>query len=102
MKFTREQFDEIAPFHMDDLPFDTSDQNKMFEIFNLLPDEIKGQAVSWGLNDTVVRESIFEFVCENLGFSSVDQYYNSDVFLDYHEKGKTLSLDELINLLQDQ
>lgn len=99
MKFTREQFDEIAPFHMDDLPFNTQDQDKMFEVFNLLPDDIKADAVSWGLNDTVVRENIFKLCCEKLGFKNTNEYYKSDIFRNYCDNGKDISLDELIKLL---
>ena len=40
-------------------------QPKMEELFEQLPDNIKSDAYHWGLNDTVVRDNIYEWFQEN-------------------------------------
>lgn len=34
------------------------------ELWEKLPEDIKNEAVSWGLSDTVVRDNIYEFLTE--------------------------------------
>jgi hypothetical protein len=91
MKFTRKQFDEIGPWHFNDLCFDSTNQTTMLKIFNLLPSHLQGQAVSWGCDDSVFRDDVFEYLCENQFDMTVEKYYESDKFhwyikKDYHQK----------------
>jgi hypothetical protein len=37
-------------------------QDELVQIFNKLPNNIKGQAFSWGLGDTDVRGQIFKWI----------------------------------------
>lgn len=75
MKFTREQFDDMGPFHVDELNIN-NDQEFMFKVFNLLPDDLQGEVVKWGFNDTPAREAIFEHLVDILHRVSVAVYYN--------------------------
>jgi len=80
MKFTKKQFDEIGPWHFNDLCFDSTNQTTMLKIFNLLPSYLQGSAISYGCNDTVFRDDVFEYLIENQFDMSVEEYYNSDIF----------------------
>jgi len=80
MKFTKKQFDEIGPWHFNDLCFDSTNQTTMLKIFNLLPSYLQGSAISYGCNDTVFRDDVFEYLIENQFDMSVKEYYNSDIF----------------------
>lgn len=47
VRFTKEQFDQIGPFHIDDVPvLQDKDQDYMLRLFNILPESLKGLAVS--------------------------------------------------------
>lgn len=37
------------------------DEDAIVKIFNNLPEDIKLDAIKWGISDTVVRDSIFEW-----------------------------------------
>jgi hypothetical protein len=87
MKFTREQFDELGPFYVDEFPIDDKDQDFMFHIFNSLSQVIQGQVVMWGFSDTEVREKIFEHLCEKVYKMSIEQYYESEYSKVYFEEG---------------
>lgn len=92
MKLTREQYDEIGKFYLDDFPV-SSNQDIMFELFNNLPNHIQSVAIAWGFNDTVFRDNVFEFLCKNqLGLSCKD-YYKSDIAKDYFNNGVLIELD---------
>ena len=75
MKFTKEQYDSMGEFYLDDLEIN-QDSEKMFEIFNELPDNIQGIAVQWGFNDTVFRDNAFVFLVKKLFNQTVEEYYN--------------------------
>lgn len=40
-------------------------QEELESLFDELPDDIKCDAYKWGLNDTVVRDNIYEWYQEN-------------------------------------
>lgn len=92
MKLTREQFDEIGKFYLDDFPV-SSNQDIMFEIFNCLPSCIQSDAISWGFNDTVFRDNVFEFLCKNQLGMTCDEYYKSKIARDYFDNGELIELD---------
>jgi len=80
MKFTREQFyylqEDGGKFHLDELPFNEMSEDKMYLLFNALPQHIQGEVVCWGFGDTVVSEKIAEFLLDNQLGLSFDEYYN--------------------------
>ena len=80
MKFTKEQFEELGKFYMDDLNINESDQDFMFEVFNLLPKNLQGFAVSWGLEDSVFRDDVFEYLVDKIYNISVEQYYDLKMY----------------------
>jgi hypothetical protein len=92
MKLTREQFDEIGKFYLDDFPV-SSNQDIMFELFNNLPSHIQGEAISWGFNDTVFRDNVFEFLCKNQLGITCKEYYKSKIAKDYFDNGVLIELD---------
>lgn len=83
MEITREMFDEIGPFYMDDLAIDDGDQDLMFEVFKSLPLHDQHIALEWGCNDTVFRDNAFEFLCKKLLNMTCEEYYESDIFKNY-------------------
>jgi len=76
MKFTKEQYDEMGPLYLDDLPFDNKNKAKMLELFNNLPSDLQGLAVSWGMNDTVFREDVFVLLLETQFGCTPKEYYD--------------------------
>jgi hypothetical protein len=78
MRLTKEQFNYLeedgGKFTLDYLPFDDSDNHKMYLLFNALPQHIQGDVVSWGFSDTVVREKISEYIIEKEFGLTFDQY----------------------------
>lgn len=93
MKFTKEQFEEeFGEFYIDDFPINDSDQDLMLKVFNALPSEEQGLAVAWGMNDTVFRDNVFEYMCETQLGMSVEEYYKSDIYREYNE-GKYIEID---------
>lgn len=93
MIFSREQFDSIGPFHLDDFPLNTSNQDLMFEIFNRLPQHIQGNAVAWGCSDTPFREEAFEYLCNKLLGLTIEKYYDSAYAKDYFDNGMEIEVD---------
>ncbi len=87
MKFTKNQFDEIGPWHFNDLCFDSTNQTTMLKIFNLLPSHLQGLAVSWGCDDSVFREDVFEYLLENQFGMTHDEYTKSDIGNNFFKKG---------------
>jgi len=65
----------MGEFHLDDLEIN-QDSEKMFELFNELPDNIQGIAVQWGFNDTVFRDEAFVILVKKLFNKTVEEYYN--------------------------
>jgi hypothetical protein len=65
MKITKEQFDKIGKFYLDDFAVDDSDQNLMFKLFNHLPIHERMLAIEWGFNDTVFRDNLYEWLENN-------------------------------------
>jgi hypothetical protein len=76
MIFTKEQFESMGSFSIDDFPFDWNDESKCLELFNHLPSQHQGTAVSWGLSDTVFRDDTFELLVKVFYGMSVKQFYN--------------------------
>ena len=93
MKLSREQFDEIGRFYMDDFPIDSSNQDFMFELFNHLPSHIQSEAISWGFNDTVFRDNVFEFLCKNQFGMSCKEYYDSEIAKNYFDNNVLVNID---------
>jgi methylaspartate ammonia-lyase len=87
MQFTRQQFNELGPFYVDDFPIDDKDQDFMFKVFNKLPQDLQGEVISHGFNDTVVRENILEYLCEKVYNMSIEQYYDSVHYEIYSKEG---------------
>jgi len=87
MKFTKKQFDEIGPWHFNDLCFDSTNQTTMLKIFNLLPSHLQGQAVSWGCDDSVFRDDVLEYLLDNQFGMTYDEYTKSDIGNNFFKKG---------------
>ena len=92
MKLTREQYDEIGKFYLDDFPI-SSKQDFMFELFNHLPNNIQSEAIAWGFSDTVFRDNVFEYLCDNQLDMTCKEYYESEVAKDYFDNGVLIELD---------
>lgn len=93
MKLTRDQYDEIGKFYVDDFPIDCRNQDLMFEIFNYLPKHERMLAIEWGFNDTVFRDNVFEFLCENQLGMTCKEYYKSDIARNYFDNGVEIEID---------
>ena len=93
MKLTREQYDEIGKFYLDDFPVDSRDQDLMFEIFNLLPKQERMLAIEWGFSDTVFRDNVFEFLCKNQLGMTCKEYYKSEVARNYFDNRIAVKID---------
>lgn len=82
--------------YMDDLPFKL-DASETEAFLKKMPEEISSVGIQWGFNDTVFRDNLFEYVVkEILHFKSVDEYYESDIYKKYSEKGELLSNSMLL------
>ena len=80
----------------DDLPFKL-DEQETERLMQKMPDHITATGREWGFNDTVFRDNLFEHIVkEILHFNSVDDYYKSDIFKSYKEKGEILPNSMLI------
>ena len=42
------------------------EKERLYEIHALLPDDIKADGVRWGFDDTVVRDSVYVYLRDNL------------------------------------
>lgn len=93
MEFTREQFDEIGPWHFNDLCFDSSDQDVMFKIFNLLPSHLQGLAVSWDCDDSVFRDDVFVYLLKNQFDMTPEEYRESEIGNNFFKKGIYQEID---------
>lgn len=94
MKLTREQFNELGYFYIDDLNINDDDQNFMFDIFNLLPDELKGEVLQWGFSESLTREHIFEYLINKIYGFSISEYYKQEIY-----KTKNQSNDYVLSKL---
>lgn len=59
MIFTREQFNEMGEFDIDEVCIDLSGDTDL-HIFNSLDSDLQGLAVQWGFGDTVFRDNVYE------------------------------------------
>jgi len=76
--------------YMDDLPFNL-DAQETEVLMKKLPEAISSLGVQHGFNDTVFRDNLMEYVVKKvLNFKDVDEYYASEVFKRYKEKGELL------------
>jgi len=91
MKLTREQFDEIGPFYLDDFCIE-DDQDVMFRLFKTLPWHIQCIAIEWECGDTVFRDEAFTYLCKTAFDMTTKEYYKSEVFGKFKEylKGNNL------------
>ena len=101
MILSKEQWTEMSDFHIDDFPLDTSDQNEMLKLFNILPNLIQGQAISWGCSDTEVRGDIFKYLCEMAFSQTVEEYYESDNLKNYIDHGQMIPMEMLIQIIKN-
>jgi len=95
MKLTRQQFDKIGEFYLDDFAINSIDQDLMFKLFNHLPSNERMLAIEWGFNDTVFKDNVFEFLCKNQLNMTVDEYYKSDIFKKYLNNREFITIDFL-------
>jgi hypothetical protein len=87
MELTKKQFNEIGPWHFNDLCFDSSDQEFMRRIFNQLPSHLQGLAISWGCHDSVFRDDVFEYLLKKQFDMTYDEYCSSDIGKEFFENG---------------
>lgn len=95
MKINREQYDEICKdgnFYVDDFPI-SSNQDFMFDLFNLLPKYEQSLAIEWGFNDTVFRDNVFTFLCKNQLNMTTKEYYDSNISKQYFDNRKLIEFD---------
>ncbi len=92
MIFTREQFDSLGKFYIDDFPIDDS-QDVMFKLFNCLPSQIQALAISWGLNDTEFQDKAFDYACNKLLGLTCEEFYESSVVKEYLANGTVIEFD---------
>ena len=78
MNLTKEQLAEIGPFHINDIVvlYDKN-QEYMLKLFNILPEDYKGLAVSWSCSDSVFRDDVFVWFIKTYYNMSVREYYDS-------------------------
>lgn len=82
MKFTLEQFKEISSdedcvLYLDDLPLELSILESC-KLFNLLPTNLQGCAISWGVCDSVFRDDLFVWVIQNVyGIEDHKKWYEN-------------------------
>lgn len=82
--------------YMDDLPFNLNEQETE-RLMQKIPVHIAATGREWGFNDTVFRDNLFVYIVkEILHFPTTDDYYKSDVFKSYSEKGELLPNSMLI------
>jgi hypothetical protein len=93
MEFTKEQFEEIGPWHFHDLCFDSSDQDFMHKIFNLLPSHLQGIAISWGCDDSVFRDDVYEYLVKNQFGMTCEEYRNSEIGKGFFKNGTYQTFD---------
>jgi len=92
MTITREQFDKIGKFYLDDFPI-SSKQDFMFELFNNLPKHEQMLAIEWGFNDTVFLDNVFEYLCYNQLGMTCKEYYKSKISKDYFNNDVLIEFD---------
>lgn len=62
------------------MDFGDLSEDQMLEIFNALPSNIQGLAVSWGCNDTEFRDQVFVWVVENQFGLTPKEYYTNKMW----------------------
>lgn len=91
MKFTLSDYKKMGGrLSLDDLPYDPSTEDALL-FLNSLPVPIQYQVMLHGPNDSVVRDTIFEYILHKLGFRSNTEYYSSDLFSQYARDRKNLT-----------
>lgn len=93
MHFTKKQFEQIGPWYFHDLCFDSSNQEFMRKIFNLLPSHLQGIAISWGCDDSVFRDDAYEFLVKNQFGMTCEEYRNSEIGKEFFENGTYQKFD---------
>lgn len=84
MKFIKEQYLDLGEFNFNDLALPNNEEFK-FELFLSFDDYLQGQIISFGFNDTIVNDLIFEEVCSRLGMTT-EEYYKSEIAKNFFEK----------------
>lgn len=82
--------------YMDDLPFNL-DEQETEALMKKIPGNIAAIGIEHGFNDSVFRDNVFEYIIKNiLKFKTIDEYYKSEMFKKYAEKGELLSNSMLL------
>ena len=103
MNITIESLDDIGrDVMLDDLPFDKLNDNQIVDLFNCLPHSLKGQIVSWGWNDSVVRDDLFVLILKKMFYVTPEEWYSKSIkeSKNYFDNNKTVNFDEYIKYLK--
>ena len=92
MIFTREQFDTLGFFDIEEFPI-TDDQNIMFNVFNHLPQKLQGLVISNDFDDEFVQFELLDYLCGALLGMTVEQYFESEICDAYFDLGILIDLD---------
>ena len=86
MNITREQFDSMGIFSLDDIAIDHLNDKLMFEIFKRLPSNIQQLAFQYSLQDTEFKDEAFVYLIKKLFNMTSEEYYKSSLLslCDYH------------------
>lgn len=92
----------------DDLPFEPLGPHETARLIELMPTHLKGLLVQWGWGDTVLRDSLLEWVLRKVWDIAPDQFYAKDdegrfkfePFRDLIEDQKRIKLN--LSLLEDR
>lgn len=79
MIFNKDQIN-IKDFYLPDMDFGNLSEDQMLEIFNALPSNIQGLAVSFGVSDTEFRDKVFLWILENQFNITPKEYYSRGMF----------------------
>jgi len=82
--------------YMDDLPFNL-DEQETEALMKKIPGNIAAIGIEHGFSDSVFKDNIFEYIVKDvLKFKTIDEYYESEMFKTYAEKGELLSNSMLL------
>lgn len=93
IKYTKEQFDEIGPFYVDDFPIDDTNQDLMLKLFNHLPPHLQSLAIEWGCNETQFRDDVFTALIKSQFGLSVDEYYTNELTTRIRESNECININ---------
>ena len=65
VEFDNYDYDCLSDIIFDALEKENLSKEEIFDYWKMLPDDIKADAIKWGISDTPTRESIFEWLEKN-------------------------------------